>query len=366
MYSWQIWVLIVLALEIARECWVVWGVARRAEQAANRGDWESACAIYEKQARMKAPLLGLVHPFRAHYRLGQLYTTGQRYEDAVRHWQILLERAPNLHPGVAADIRQRLANCLEGCGRTLEAQAQRDQAQRNLSVTAGQNDLASLLAHADALEHQRRYVDAYATLERALPLAVGMFRGARVDILVRLANVAWNAGRVADGIRYAEQALQEQPQGVMLGLADRMAALCYGTQGDLDQSEAHRAAALEVISKLGDESERVQALGELAETIAKRGRVEEALAMVESNAPAGQPLPPMLAAVRHMCLMAQGRFDEARQVLEDMRGNIPYVPDLARRMDAAILMDMARSEAEAGRGPEAWPLLCEAEAELMR
>jgi pentatricopeptide repeat protein len=67
-----------------------------------------------------------------------------------------------------------------------------------------------------------------------------------------------------------------------------------------------------------------------------------------------------------MCLMSQGKYDEARRVLEEMRQNIPFVPHLKRRLDAAILMDMARSEAQAGRGPEAWPMLCEAEAELMR
>jgi pentatricopeptide repeat protein len=102
----------------------------------------------------------------------------------------------------------------------------------------------------------------------------------------------------------------------------------------------------------------------LAEIKAKRGRITEALTLIEANVPAGEPMPTVFAAVRHMCLMAQGRFDEARQTLEEMRANIRFVPHLARRMEAAIFMDMARSEAEAGRGAEAWPILQRAEAEL--
>jgi tetratricopeptide (TPR) repeat protein len=107
-------------------------------------------------------------------------------------------------------------------------------------------------------------------------------------------------------------------------------------------------------------------VGELAEIKAKRGRIAEALALVEANVPVGEPLPMMFAPVRHMCLMAQGRFDEARQTLEEMRTGIRFVPHLARRLEAAIFMDMARSEAEAERGAAAWPILQRAEAELTK
>jgi tetratricopeptide (TPR) repeat protein len=316
-------------------------------------------------------LLGPSQKLVAHGALVGIHLTAGRHAEAASHAQAQLTALAGVRtrharldfPALEADIRRRLADCLEALGEVDEAEQERRQAE--MCLKRAPDDPLRHLTRGTLLERQNRYAEAREAFEQALAITPETNRTARIECLIHLVLACFNDARPAESRARAEEAIALGAEGKHLRAAHWMAAAACGDLGRLAEAEEHVRRAYAVAEAEQDPGTMAEILGSLAGIQLKRGRLAEANeACIQAMAldPKGVR---MASAVQSQVLREWGRHDDALAVLrrhDNAPGlNIPY---FERRLRAASALEQARIEAECGRADDAWSHIQEARAVL--
>ena len=212
-----------------------------------------------------------VFPAAARRGLGEVSLRERRYREAVEHFTLALERAPQ-----AGAVRYSLAMAYRGLGRLDEARAQLERRGPG-TVTAADPivDALVLLIRGERLlviQGSRAYAagrfdDAIAAFERALAVAP-----ASVPARVNLASAFLQRGDVARGVEQLRAAFAQAPADLTVGrqLASALVRL------------ERRDEAIEVLSSMrrADPGDEDSVVG-LALLLAERQRFGEAIAVLD-------------------------------------------------------------------------------------
>src|SRR5205823_9441915 len=95
------------------------------------------------------------------------------------------------------------------------------------------------LARASALRRQGRHVEACAAYQEALARLEDGCSATRSRVLLHLALASFDAGRLADTVRFAEEALPGCAAAEMRISAHKTAGVGYSSQGRLEEAEQH-------------------------------------------------------------------------------------------------------------------------------
>ncbi len=313
-------------------------------------------------------LLGPPVKLFARMSLAGIYFGRGQHADAAAQFRENLKalswmRYSGRHDALEADFRRRLADCLEALGHADEAADERRRAARHIGQAG--DDTLRYLTHGTLLEGQNRHEDAYAAFHKALELTPASNTDVRVECLMHLALSAHHVGRPVECLQWAEDAIAEGAKGKMLRTAHRMAGVACGNLGRLDASEQHYRQAYDNAVAENDNAAIAENLGTLASCLKKRGKLVGAYEASTKAAAMDPQGVRMSLAVQMEILHVWGRFDEALALCDRYRETRPVViPRLERRVQAVLLMDRARIEAECGRAEDAWNHIQEAHALL--
>ena len=216
-------------------------------------------------------------------------------------------------PALEADIRRRLADCLDGLDQTQEAEEERRLARECVDRAPG--DALRHLTQGTLLERQNRHAEACAAFEQALSYTSESDRQARIECMSHLLIACFNAGRPAECLRWAEEVIALGAEGIHLRVAHRMAGVACGNLGRLPESEDHYRRAYDLAAALGDKGVMGEILANLASIQRKRGKLVEAHEACVQAAAVHPKAVRMAQAVRSQILREWGRYDEALELL---------------------------------------------------
>ncbi|MEO7714936.1 MAG: tetratricopeptide repeat protein [Capsulimonas sp.] len=201
----------------------------------------------------------------------------------------------------------------------------------------------------EAANRFRRACDHY---ERALPLATGS--ELKSQLYAKLAIANFNAGDIADTIRWAETGIADQATGKTLTVLHSIAGLGYRNLGDLASALAHDQRHYELVVAEGNPKRISEALVKLASLESYQGKFQSALELCE-RAHATFPQENRIVGItEHEILKLLGRFAEARRALIQSRGATPaFIPRLEDRTSGATELALSKLAAEAGDAREA-------------
>jgi tetratricopeptide (TPR) repeat protein len=335
---------ILLLAVLAREFYFFAWLPARAHVAFARGRRPEAKALMERVAGTWSAF-GPKAKMETRFRLSWMYLADGDAARAADQCRAILKL--RLRPVVEANIRNRLADCLEAGGHAQEAAEQRERAAA--LVTGKGNDALTAVSRAGMLEQQGRYAEAVSAYEQALDGIPASLTRQRAELKARLALACYNAGRPDDAVRYAEEALAGGVGATMLMFAHSAAGLALSATGRSEEAERHREQALEIALKLGNHAAAAQHLVQLAASHLARGELVRA--SQEAERAAGLSLGSRRAArlLQAECLRAWGRWEEARDaMLQAREAPGPPVPSDARRSAAIIDLGLALVEIDAG------------------
>ena len=247
-------------------------------------------------------------PFR---RLRLAHRDG-RYEEAAEIGLTLLRDRP-LRPSDEADVRRRLADALDGLGRSDEAELQLRLAGAALEGAPRDPSWAFQLGRVCAA--RRDFAGACRASEVGLEVAPPGPGGMRALLARALANDLFMAGRMEESARRAEEAVELAGSPEEALPAHRQAAASYSSLGRLDDGEEHARWAVELAEDWADEKTLSDCLGFLAEFLRKRGRLAEALDAVDRAEAKSRPTRET-EVMRSEILRSLGRFDESLAALD--------------------------------------------------
>jgi tetratricopeptide (TPR) repeat protein len=312
-------------------------------------------------------LLGAGQKLIARSALARIYLRRGQHAEVVAHCRANLESMSKLlrhterFRALEAEYRRQLADSLEALGRVDEAAEERRRAEEG--VERAPADTLRHLTQGKLLEEQNRHEEAYGELQKALDLTPASNTPVRIECMIHLLLTAHRAGRPAECLRWAEEAIALGAKGTFLHSAHRMAGLACGNLGRLEESERHIRHAYDAAAAEDNRPAMAEALGSLASCLRKLGRLAEA-ADTCARATAMDPQAARMAlAVQTQIFHAWGRYDDALATMERHREPL-VIPRLERRMKAVRSLDRARLEAECGRADDAWRHIHEAHAEL--
>ncbi len=314
-------------------------------------------------------LLGSGQKLIARLKLTATYLVEGRHAEAVAHGQANLEHLARFRhrPDILvleADVRNRLADSFEALGRVGEAREERGLAAEALERAPV--DSFQLLNRGKALERQNRHAEACELYERSLAAASKLPRVVQMQCIAHLFLASFNAGRPAECLRWAEEAIAQGAKGQILRAAHRMAGIASGNLGRLDEAEAHTRTAYDVSVALKDKGETAEILGSLADIQRRLGQLEAAHEAARQAAALHPKALRMSQAVQAHVLNTWGQYDEALAMLRryDDAATKVNIPALERRVQAVCALDMSKIEAECGRVEDAWMHIQQATAEL--
>jgi len=347
---------------LLRELWLSLLLPVAAQLAMMRGDRERARRILERA--VAAPSLGGERgKVDTRFRLAWIYLEEKRFDDAVAQCRTLLKR--RLKPAVEANVRRRLAHCLEAAGKLDEAHAERQRAAER--VVAAPDDAEKFLSQAQMFEEQGRHAEACEAYERGLALIPRWNDVARKNTMVKLALSSYNAGRPDRALQLAEEAIALKPEPMLLMLAHNVAGLAYSTQGNLEAAENHRQQAFLLAAASGNQDNAARFLVQLAEVQMKRGKFVQAAEASEQAAGMSFNARRHARLVQAECLRLWGRLEEARETLEQAsRAPGLPVPSAERRAQAVLSLGLAWIAAEENQPQTALNHLHQAAAELQQ
>jgi tetratricopeptide (TPR) repeat protein len=273
---------------------------------------------------------------------------------------ILLDAAGDLDPGFESVVRQHLADTVEAMGCPEEAAAERKEAAASLRGT--EETVLGLQAQGKLLQRDHRYAEAYATFERALAIAPARPKAVRSELMMHLVLSSFNAGRSSDTVRWAEAVIEYDPQGAVIDMARRMAAVGCSNMGRLDDAERHVRVAIELAPTA---QKRAESLALLGDYVMRRGNLDEAVRIAreaEALLPGQKRLPWIVIGG---VAKERGHLEDAIRAFEHANTiSMGHIPAMNRRAAAAIQKDLAVMYAELGRADTARALIHEAEREL--
>jgi tetratricopeptide (TPR) repeat protein len=301
--------------------------------------------------------------------LAGIYLQKGQHAEVVAQWQANLKSLSELrrhteaYRTLEANYRVRFADSLEAIGWVDAAAEERRRAKE--WIDRAEPGALRHRTRALLLKEQDRYEEAYAEHQKALELTPASHTDARIRCMVHLLLTAYNAGRPADCLRWAEQAIALGAKGTHLRVTHRMAGLACGELGRLEESEQHIRHAYDAATAEGNRPAMASILASLADCLFKQGQLARASEVcVEAVAidPKGMSVS---RAVQRQVLCAWGRYDDALATFDDDRKSVTFfIPQLERRIRAVRSLDGARMEAACGRVDDAWRHVHEALAEL--
>jgi tetratricopeptide (TPR) repeat protein len=304
--------------------------------------------------------------------LADVFVSEGRHAEAADHCRAVLDvlsklQNPRRLAALEADTRRRLADCLKALGHADQAAEERRAAEELRLATAvvdySTAETQRLLAEGRHLKEQNRYEEAYAAFLRALGATPRPNIPLRVECTLNVAFAAYKAGRPADSLHWAEQAIALGAEGGPFLTAHRMAALACNNLGRLEESEGYYRRARDLALAENDTPEAAQLLAILADCIFKQGRLDKAAETAERAAALDPRGLRVSLNVRAQVFRARGCFEEALALQGRVGEGPPQdIPASERRILAAAALDTARLEAECGRGDDAWRHLGEARA----
>ncbi len=243
--SFGFWAALALTLAALQLPYFVYlpAVADRLERQGNRAGARRLLALIAGTPS----LLGVGMKLNALYRLATLTLSQGDYSGAVREFRrltALIGRLGKGFPkGLEYEIRSKLALSLEKSGNETEANEERERAEAALENAP--SSPMTLVARGRLHSSRFEWAEAVSSFEKSLVTRESWTPDARTEVLAQLANAAYNAGRCDECIRWAEEAIDQDPtQPFLREMAHVTAALGHSAQGNLDEAERHRANAL--------------------------------------------------------------------------------------------------------------------------
>ncbi len=340
---------IFIAAAAGREYWLFRYLLRKADRLRAEGDRAAAGRTLEGILAASS-----FFPSRSramvHERLAWHYLEEGRPQDAAEQARKAI--AARLPAPLESIGRMRLADCLEACGDVAGAAAERERAMR--LAESGPEDAAQLMARGKALRKEGRYAESIPVYLRAIALAQGMAPAVRSYLMISLALSCWEAGRTQDALSWADQTLSLNPDLPIRTSTLSVSALALGNLGRLDEAEERWSLALTEANKAGNAALVARFTANLAEVQRRRGRLEEALEASERAAAMSAESRRIACFAAYECLLAWGRFAEAREKLEEAaRAPGQAVPASERRIQALTTINRGLLAAEEGRPQEA-------------
>ena len=350
-----VWILLIVAacavLVLLREFFALWVPLAFAINKQAAGRTALACKLY---ARVIATPCLLSDSVRrdARFRLSWLLMEEGRFDEAAALLRSSLQ--VRLPAAAESNIRQRLAEALEGAGHAGEAQEERDRAAKLLSGASDSAEKA--MAEAGMLQKNQRFEAAYAAFERGLSQIPIANSEQRARVMTQLGLAAFNAGRPADAVRWSERAIALNPRGAVLMTALSTAGLGYAGLGKLEQSEQARLRALELATRAGNKDAAARYMAQVAETRRRRGQLVEAMQMCERALGLTVAARRSVYATQYEYLCNWGRFEEAATVLNQAQSAHGFpTPSAQQRMSAVFDCETALILAERGLPEQAPP-----------
>jgi tetratricopeptide (TPR) repeat protein len=292
-----------------------------------------------------------------------IYLPRGEHAQAAAHCRTFLASLSGLprksRASLEADMRRRLADCLEALGQVDEAREERRRAGECMKRTPG--DTLGHQTRGTLLEREHRYAEAYEEHRKALALTPPGNKEVRMECMMHLVLSAYNAGRPADCLHWAEKMLALGATGRFLRSAHRMAGIACGNLSLLEESERHTRQAYEAAVAEGSNSDIADNLALLGNCLFKRGKLAEAhetCAQAAALDPKGKR---MAGAVQMQILREWGRYDEALAFVVPPETAAKFnIPHFERRAGAVRALEAARIQTDAGRPEDAWQQLQEA------
>lgn len=306
-------------------------------------------------------LLGDAMKVAVRMRLVYVYEREHRFDAVERLCRKML--AHRLPRGLESTIRAHLADALDALGRRAESESERERIQEVLAGTLDKP--LEQLARGNLLMSQDRHAEACEAYEQGLGIVPVDKPDFRLKFMNKLAIAALRAGRPADALSWADQAIAGGAGQPWLSLMHRMAALACSNMGRLEESERHLHLAEDAARARGDSAGVSQCLALLANLAHHRGQFEQAFTLCRQAAAmdheACRPAWLLEAELHRL----QGRYDEAISLLARAQEAPQHGKAAAARQGQAVCMlSAAWIEAERGQGERAWTLLQQALGEL--
>ena len=351
--------------ETAREIYFLEVVPARARNAEHRQQRESARHLWEQVVAAKVPFApnARVHVRRgiARQRLGVLLMQELRYDDAIAQFEQVLELPMHHAPAFEAEVRQRLAMCLQATGREAQAATERLESGQLLQNPLLENDvqrIANLQVRAQECERKSQYREQMELLQEALPLEeeaarTRLYPHADEQVwqtLLRMSLAAYHLTDAKNAIIYAERGLQLCGKNWPLrGTLHTTAGLVYCISGDLEKAKEHRAAALALAVEAKNSHRIAEVRAQLAEVQIRRGFFQAAEEELHAALALKTQNDRQALATLSMLHMRRGDWPQALAVYTRIRHEKPcWLPHLEEKMQAALNLDEGRGEANFG------------------
>jgi tetratricopeptide (TPR) repeat protein len=273
------------------------------------------------------------------YQLAWYHMADGRYDEAAEQLRIALRR--KLKPAAESAFRERLADCMDGAGDSSGAAEERRKAAELLSK--GKRGFDSYAAEGQALDRERRYLEAAAAYEKALERVPAWFASVRPQLMIQAGLACFNAARVDAARAWGEQALAAQPNRQMSMFAHALLGAAAAASGDLSAAEEHRTQALELAEAEENQNLAGEYLAQLAEVQYRRGSITQALATCDRASGMSLSARRMARIVEAECLRLRGRFDAALTALDQAARTQPYPEPAVERRFQAVL-EIARAQ----------------------
>ncbi|MEP6754013.1 MAG: tetratricopeptide repeat protein [Chthonomonadales bacterium] len=290
-------------------------------------------------------------------RLTWMLLSEKQFDECIEECEAFLREIKN--SALVSMVRTRMADAHEAAGRTDDAEAQRNLAASDLQE--GPENPTTLLAKAQGLTRSQKYPEAIELLQRALELGGKRSPHLRATLLCNLSNCAFNAGRMHEAADWAEEAANAGGDVKITALANKSAGTAFGSLGDLEKSERFYQQTVDLQKKMGDREGAGQTMAALAGITRKRGYLTEAIGLCDEAATQSLTAKRMARMQQYECLMALGRYDEARQMLEiSMKSNSLAVPVFEKRVQGLSYVGHANIHLSKREPSEAIPYLDQA------
>jgi tetratricopeptide (TPR) repeat protein len=270
---------------------------------------------------------------------------GRHEQAAVQGYAILRHRY--IPATLAAEVRGRLADALEGMGHFDEAREVREQAVADLKA-APVKDASWYINHGRQLTARNDHAGACRAYEEGLAALPEGAREARALLTLHLATALFMAGRLVDSACRGEEAAELVDDTERKLMAHRQAGASYADLGRLDDAERHKRITVELAESLGDPKRLADCLADLAEIHRKRGQLPQALAACDRAAAVSRPTR-HIELIRYEIFRSWGRFDPALAAV-DRASSVDALPTPRREQVMQAVFSFARATIQLEQG----------------
>jgi len=296
-------------------------------------------AISRLEVLRRASILnGIEQEYAVVFLLTNLYLSDKRYADTVDACRRFL--SANVPAKFECEARKRLADALDGLGKTAEAEVERETA---LAALRGHGtDYETLGTQGQLLERQNRFTEAYEAYEQGLERTPRGLQLIRIDYMTKLMFASTHTGQREKALQWAEMAIANGAVGARLAVCHRQAGIGCKSVGRIEDAETHYRKALTLAEAMNRPSLVGKALALLASLESHRGRTKLAFEYADKAIALCPEEARTAYLIKVECLRVQGRFAEAKSVQELALGaSVLSIAHLERRSQGIMRIGMA-------------------------